>query len=107
MTVIQKVKLKKGFTVRNIIELVTVNERFRSEIYFVKDHLKCNGKSLLGLMSLLLVTKIGEEYEIIIQGEDAKLVIEYWNVFLERMDGHNLKKYNYEHGAVQGNIYNR
>ncbi|MDE5413173.1 HPr family phosphocarrier protein [Alkalihalobacterium chitinilyticum] len=89
----------KGFTVRKVIELVTANERFASKIYFQTKSHQCNGKSMLGLMSFMLMTTIGESYIISVEGEDAEKVIQFWNKFVREIHENTTLSYWEEEGA--------
>lgn len=89
----------KGFTVRKVIELVTANERFASKIYFQTKSHQCNGKSMLGLMSFMLMTKIGESYMISVEGEDVEKVLQFWEKFVNEIHGETTLSYWEEAGA--------
>ncbi|OLO40698.1 hypothetical protein BTR23_04270 [Alkalihalophilus pseudofirmus] len=85
MKIEKQLDFPRGFTVRKVIELVTINERFASKIYFKTESHQCNGKSLLGLMSFMLMTTIGEEYTLSVEGEDAEQVVQFWNYFVNKL----------------------
>ncbi|WP_216828164.1 HPr family phosphocarrier protein [Alkalihalobacterium elongatum] len=89
----------KGLTVRKVIELVTINERFNSKIYFQTACHQCNGKSMLGLMSFMMMTRIGEQYKIFIEGEDANKVLQFWESFVEQLHEKVQLSYWEEEGA--------
>lgn len=94
-----KMSLKSGLTVRKVIELCAMNEIFDSEILLEKERHLCNGKSILGLMSFLLVTKPGDSFKVIIKGHDAEEVVAHWEYFFSNI--HEISPLNYwdEQGA--------
>ncbi|WP_209123667.1 HPr family phosphocarrier protein [Alkalihalobacillus sp. BA299] len=99
MKVEKEMIFPKGFTVRKVIELVTVNERFASKIYYHTESHECNGKSLLGLMSFMLMTRIGETYTISAEGDDSDAVLSFWYSFVNQLHEEIPLSYWEEEGA--------
>ena len=59
---------KLGLHARPAAELVKTASRFESEIYFKKDTLQVNGKSIMGVM--MLAAEKGAIIKIIVEGKD-------------------------------------
>ncbi|WP_078555012.1 HPr family phosphocarrier protein [Bacillus alkalicellulosilyticus] len=78
MKIEQTVFLTQQMSLPKIIELIVENEHFQCEITVKKERKVCNGKSLLGLVSFLLFLKVGDEYQIIADGRDAKIAVNHW-----------------------------
>lgn len=91
-------ELSTGITLRKVMELVTFTEKFQSEIFFQKNNQKCNGKSILGLMSFLLVTKPGDTYNIVAEGKDADEAITRITLLLKQLHSNGVLSYWEEEG---------
>lgn len=63
-----KIVNKLGLHARPSAMLVTAASRFQSEVYFTKNGLRVNGKSILGVM--MLAAEQGSELVIEIDGPD-------------------------------------
>ncbi|HHT98066.1 MAG TPA: HPr family phosphocarrier protein [Clostridiales bacterium] len=68
------VNIPTGLEARPIALLVQVASRFDSDIYIVIDDKKINAKSIMGMMSLGILS--GETVTIIADGLDEKVAIE-------------------------------
>ncbi|MBU8906785.1 HPr family phosphocarrier protein [Desertibacillus haloalkaliphilus] len=86
----------RGLTVHKVIELVMLADQFESSISFSKNNQTSNGKSILGVMSLLIMTKVGEKCEIIARGDDASDALDKLTKFLENIEN-NKRHYDYYH----------
>jgi phosphocarrier protein len=60
---------KKGLHARASAKVVEASARFQSDIHVIKDGVKANGRSIMGLM--MLAASLGKEVEITAQGPDA------------------------------------
>ena len=63
-----KIKNKYGLHARPAALLVKTTGKFKSDIQIAKDGLTANGKSIMGIMTL--VAESGSEIEITVDGED-------------------------------------
>ena len=63
-----QVELENGFEARPVALLVQEASKYDSSIYFQCDGKKVNAKSIMGMMSLSLVS--GEEIEVSAEGTD-------------------------------------
>jgi len=63
-----KIKNKYGLHARPAAMFVKTTGKFKSKIEICKDGLTANGKSIMGLMTL--VAEPGSEIEVMIDGED-------------------------------------
>ena len=63
-----QVELENGFEARPVALLVQEASKYDSTIYFQCDGKKVNAKSIMGMMSLSLVS--GEEIEVSTEGTD-------------------------------------
>ncbi len=71
-----------GLHARPAAEFVKLANRFRSEIWVVKDHLEVNGKSIMGVM--MLAAEKGSTITITARGEDAEEAIRELAVLVQR-----------------------
>ena len=65
---------KLGLHARPCAQLVSVASRYESEIYFLKEGLRVNGKSIMGVM--VLAAEKGTEIGIEAQGPDEEEAVE-------------------------------
>ena len=63
------IKNTLGLHLRAASKLVKLAQEYDSEIYFLKDNIKANGKSMLGIVTLGAIC--GSKLEIITDGPDA------------------------------------
>jgi len=61
---------KLGLHARPSALLVTTASRFESEVYFSRDSLRVNGKSIMGVM--MLAAEQGVELEVEVNGPDEE-----------------------------------
>lgn len=61
---------KLGLHARPSALLVTTASRFESEVYFSRDSLRVNGKSIMGVM--MLAAEQGVELEVEVSGPDEE-----------------------------------
>ncbi|WP_096199150.1 HPr family phosphocarrier protein [Bacillus sp. FJAT-45350] len=87
MSQVQTVIQLSGFTVRKVIELVSMNKKCESVIYLKKGNQLTNGKCLLSVLSFILVTREGERYQVVAEGKDEEDVIHNFIAFTKRMNG--------------------
>ena len=65
-----KIVNKLGLHARPSAMLVTEASRYQSEVYFTKEGLRVNGKSIMGVM--MLAAEMGAEIIVEIDGPDEK-----------------------------------
>ncbi len=65
---------KLGLHARPAALLVTAASRFQSEVYFTKDGLRINGKSIMGVM--MLAAEIGTDLLVEVTGPDEDQALE-------------------------------
>lgn len=63
-----------GLHARPAAQLVTVAARFQSEVFFSKDDLRVNGKSIMGVM--MLAAEKGTELTVEIDGPDEEAAMQ-------------------------------
>jgi phosphotransferase system HPr (HPr) family protein len=86
-----------GFTVQKTLEFTQLNSSFEAEIYVKKNNKIINAKSILGAMSLLIPSKIGTEFTLIVKGKDAEYTIQKITNFIEKkITTSNLSLWNQE-----------
>ncbi|MDQ1005288.1 phosphotransferase system HPr (HPr) family protein [Neobacillus niacini] len=86
-----------GFTVQKTLEFTQLNSSFEAEIYVEKNNKIINAKSILGAMSLLIPSKIGTEFTLIVKGKDAEYTIQKITNFIEKkITTSNLSLWNQE-----------
>jgi phosphocarrier protein HPr len=66
-----KIINKLGLHARPSAMLVTTASKYNSEVYFTKNGLRVNGKSILGVM--MLAAEMGSELLIEVDGPDEQL----------------------------------
>ncbi len=59
---------KNGLHTRPAANVVKLTSKFKSEVYLVKDGMKVNGKSIIGVMTL--AAEFGSFIKVIIDGDD-------------------------------------
>jgi phosphocarrier protein len=64
-----RIRNKLGLHARAAVKFVQLASQFRSEIFVKKDGQEANGKSIMGLLTL--VAAFGMEIELRVKGEDA------------------------------------
>jgi phosphocarrier protein len=64
-----RIRNKLGLHARAAVKFVQLASQFRSEIFVKKDDQEANGKSIMGLLTL--VAAFGMEIELKVKGEDA------------------------------------
>jgi|GEM_PF-5676587 len=72
----QFIVLPDHFLLKNIVELSKLTMSMKSNIYFHRDQITCNGKSLLGLMSFFMPLKTGDSFILSVDGVDAEQAVE-------------------------------
>ncbi|MFA9556746.1 HPr family phosphocarrier protein [Evansella sp. AB-rgal1] len=72
------------FTVQNILELIQINSSFDCEVSVKRKEKIINAKSILGTMNLFIYLRSGEEFTIILDGEDAKYAEQQITTFFEK-----------------------
>ncbi|WP_018921451.1 HPr family phosphocarrier protein [Salsuginibacillus kocurii] len=82
----EKLSFFKGLSVHKVVELVHITETFQSDISFSKKHVTVNGKSTLGMMSLLTTLRVGDQVEVHIKGQDADSLVEAVTAFLQQAE---------------------
>jgi phosphocarrier protein len=63
-----------GIHARPSALIVQTASRFKSEVFFIRDDLRVNGKSIMGVM--MLAAEMGSEITIQAEGEDERECIE-------------------------------
>lgn len=79
-----QVELENGFEARPVALLVQEASKYDSTIYFQCDGKKVNAKSIMGMMSLSLVS--GEEIEVSAEGTDEGAALTGIENFLRGKD---------------------
>ena len=69
-----KIRNKLGMHARAAVKFVQLASRFESEIYVAKDGENVNGKSIMGLLTL--VAAFGTQIQVSAEGSDAVSAIE-------------------------------
>ncbi|MCR5202844.1 MAG: HPr family phosphocarrier protein [Lachnospiraceae bacterium] len=75
-----KVQVRSGLEARATSELVQLASQYVSTIYLECGDKKINAKSLMGMMSLGLVT--GEDVKVVVDGDDEETAMEKIESFL-------------------------
>jgi phosphotransferase system HPr (HPr) family protein len=65
-----KIRNKLGLHARAAVKFVQLAQKFKSEIKVIKDDQEANGKSIMGLLTL--VAALGMEIQVNAQGPDAE-----------------------------------
>lgn len=60
------------FNVQRILEFIKLNSSFKCEVYVNKNNKTINAKSILGTMNLFIYLKSGEQFTLLLKGEDAE-----------------------------------
>ena len=69
-----KIRNKLGMHARAAVKFVQLASRFDSEVFVEKDGEQVNGKSIMGLLTL--VAAFGTEVEVLAEGPDAVLAVD-------------------------------
>ena len=69
-----KIVNKLGLHARPSAMLVTAASKYKSEVFFTKDGLRVNGKSIMGVM--MLAAEKGVELIVEVDGQDEEKAIE-------------------------------
>ncbi|MBU9711196.1 HPr family phosphocarrier protein [Evansella tamaricis] len=72
------------FNVQNILELIQLNSSFDCEVNVKKNDKTINAKSILGTMNLFIYLRSGEEFTIILNGNDSEDANEQITQLLEK-----------------------
>jgi phosphocarrier protein HPr len=74
------IKNKAGMHTRPAATIVKMASKYKCEIYFAKDGINVNGKSIIGVMTL--AAEMGSEVTLTFDGEDeqeaAKEIVDYF-----------------------------
>lgn len=76
-----KIRNKLGMHARAAVKFVQLASRFDSEIYVGKDDEQVNGKSIMGLLTL--VAAFGTQIEVIAEGTDAATALEQLSALVD------------------------
>jgi len=76
------IKNTLGLHLRAASKLVKLAQEYDSEIYFQKDNIKANGKSMLGIVTLGAIC--GSTLEIITEGPEAQELLKAVVKLIER-----------------------
>jgi phosphocarrier protein HPr len=85
----EKVKIvnKAGLHTRPAATIVKLASKYKSDFFIYKDGMSVNGKSIIGVMTL--VAEMGSELLLSFKGEDekeaSKEIIEYFNKGFDEM----------------------
>lgn len=74
------VKIETGLQARPAAEFVQEANRFTAEIFLEKDGNQVNAKSIMGLMSLAIIS--GESITLSVEGIDAELALDHLEAFV-------------------------
>lgn len=75
------IKGEEKVEAKDLTKLIHKASRFKSQIFIEKNERKANGKSLMGLLSL--VVKGGDNINIIVDGEDESEAIGSLTAFID------------------------
>lgn len=75
-----KVTLETGLQARPAAEFVQEANRFSADIFLEKDDKRVNAKSIMGLMSLAIMS--GETILLLAEGEDEQQAIDHLTSFV-------------------------
>jgi len=64
---------KNGLHTRPAANVVKLTSKFKSEVYLIKDGMKVNGKSIIGVMTL--AAEYGSFIRVQVDGEDEELAM--------------------------------
>lgn len=76
------VNLEQGLQARVAAQFVKEANEYEADIYLEKDNKKINAKSIMGLMSLVIVTN--ESITLYADGEDEESAINHLTSFISR-----------------------
>lgn len=65
---------KNGLHTRPAANVVKLTSKFKSEFYLIKDGMKVNGKSIIGVMTL--AAEYGSSIRVQVEGEDEEIAME-------------------------------
>jgi phosphocarrier protein len=77
-----RIRNKLGLHARAAVKFVQLAGQFRSEIFVSKDGQEANGKSIMGLLTL--VAAFGMEIELRVKGEDADKAVSALEALVDR-----------------------
>ena len=77
-----KIRNRLGMHARAAVKFVQLANRFRSDVRVIKDGNEANGKSIMGLLTL--VAAHGTSMSLICEGEDAEAMV---TALAELVDG--------------------
>ena len=77
-----RIRNKLGMHARAAVKFVQTAGKFASEIFVRKDGEEVNGKSIMGLLTL--VAALGTEIELVARGEDAEAALDALATLIER-----------------------
>ncbi|WP_385939504.1 HPr family phosphocarrier protein [Thalassorhabdus alkalitolerans] len=96
----ESLSLFRGLSVHKVVEFVHLNEQYDSDLFFEKKEKMANGKSILGMMSLLTTVRVGEIVNVKAKGDDADQLVNAIVTFVEQADlGEELLDYYEEEGV--------
>lgn len=64
-----RIRNRRGLHARAAVKFVQTALKYKSEVFVVKDGTEANGKSIMGLLTL--VAALGSEVELVVTGPDA------------------------------------
>lgn len=73
--------LQEEFNVQKVLEFVKTTSLFSSDVYILIDDRSYNSKAVLGVVNLILTLNKGEEFTIMVEGEDAEYAIKKIKAF--------------------------
>jgi len=77
-----KVTIESGLQARTAAKFVQEANRYTSDIFLEKDGNRVNAKSIMGLMSLSIVS--GETITLMAEGADAEMALDHLETFVSR-----------------------
>ena len=77
-----RIRNKLGLHARAAVKFVQLASQFRSEIFVSKDGQEANGKSIMGLLTL--VAAFGMEIDLKVKGEDADKAMSALEALVDR-----------------------
>jgi len=83
------VAIDTGLQARPAAEFVQEANRFTSDIFLEKDGDRVNAKSIMGLMSLAIVS--GESITLSAEGADAEMALDHLEMFVSKAEKSNFE----------------
>jgi phosphocarrier protein HPr len=84
-----RIRNKLGMHARAAVKFVQMANQYRSEVKVVKDGNEANGKSIMGLLTL--VAAVGSTMTIVCEGDDAERAVAALGVLVDEGFGEGIE----------------